>query len=104
MVGATLLLAACQGTGSAGPGQANAPRTEVLRSDAAPRNHCDAAAVAHVIGQPYASAVLERVLHDAGADVARMLHEDSIVTKEFQQGRINVMLDSENYVMRVYCG
>ena len=49
-------------------------------------------------------ALLERVLADAGADEARKLDEDSIITKEYKQGRVNVVVDAKGQVVRVYCG
>lgn len=107
-LGATGLLVACAGTGAADANDPSTPpgstqATEV-RSDAPPRNQCDAAAAQSLVGQAYEPAALERARATAGADEARMLHENSIITKEYKMGRLNVVVDETGRIVRVYCG
>ena len=40
----------------------------------------------------------------AGADTARMLRPDSMITKEYMMGRLNVVVDRDNRIVRVDCG
>ena len=78
--------------------------TEHVRSDAPVRNQCDAQAAQFLLGQSYGPDTLRRALDAAGADEARMLRPDSIITKEYRAGRLNVVVDTSGRVQRVYCG
>jgi len=100
---ATLLLAACGGHGVAAHDAKPAPP---LRADTGqpPRNRCDAQAAQFLVGQPFGADTLERALAAAGADTARMLRPDSMITKEYRVGRLNVVVDADNRVIRVHCG
>lgn len=109
LITAALLLSACQGTTGSAPGTApvassDAAEPNLLRRDGPPHNHCRADAAASLVGQTYGSAALAQALQAADADVARKLHHDSIITKEFQQGRVNVVIDETKRIVRVYCG
>lgn len=98
------LVAACNSAAGMAQGAVAASDVQVERSDAPPRNRCDASAAAAAVGASWEPALLGRVLADAGADEARMLHEDSLITKEYKQGRVNVVVDADGRVVRVYCG
>ena len=76
-----------------------------ISSGRAPGNQCNAQAAQSLVGQVYAPAMLKQALTSSGADVARVLREDSIITKELQPGRLNVVLDAAGQrVVRVQCG
>ena len=47
---------------------------------------------------------LEQARAAAGADLARMLRENSATTKEMQIGRLNVIVNAQGAVVRVTCG
>lgn len=98
------LMVACHGAAGTPQGVPAGSEVQVVRSEAAPRNRCDADAAAAAVGASWEPALLERVLADAGADEARMLHANSVITKEYQQGRVNVVIDADGRVQRVYCG
>ena len=90
-------LAACSGGSPAGeplPPTAN-PRPEA---------RCDAKAAQFVVGQPFADDTLARVQTATGAQEARMLRPDSMTTKEYKVGRVNVVVDAAQRVVRVHCG
>lgn len=55
------------------------------------------------VGQPFADA--EDAI-TAGANVAniRVIHRDTMVTKDFRPDRLNVDVNEEGNVTRVYCG
>ena len=92
-------LAACSAT----PDTSTWPKH--LTSGEAPRNTCDAQAAQFLEQQPYAADTLERALKAAGADEARVLLQSEPTTKEFQRGRLNVIVDDEQRtVLRVRCG
>lgn len=88
------LLAAC----------ADAAAPAVVTSGQTPRNQCDAEAVRSLVGQGWNEAMLQQARVAAGADEARLLHPDSMITKEFKKGRLNVVVDGAGQVVRVYCG
>lgn len=109
-LGSMVCLAACTGAGAAG--DPSAPKAGAgsgaptqLSSGSAPRNQCNAAASQHLVGQPWATSMLSEGLKASGADVVRMLRADSMITKEYQAGRLNIVLDATGQlVARVYCG
>ncbi len=105
------MLAACSG----GPGaSAAAPADPQAKPAAAsatrvtsgqpPRNQCQAQNAQSLVGQPYTEGTLAQALAAAGADEARMLRPDSIITKEYQVGRLNVVVGADNRIVRVHCG
>ena len=92
-------LAACSST----PDTSTWPKQ--LTSGEAPRSMCDARAAKFLEQQPYAADTLERALKAAGADEARVLLQSEPTTKEYQMGRLNVIVDDEQRtVLRVRCG
>jgi hypothetical protein len=103
------LMMALSGCGAPAPGAApqgsaaEAPATSVAASDPAPRNRCSAQAAQFLVGQPYGAATLEQARTAAGADEVRMLRPNSIVTKEYKLGRLNVVVDADQRVVRVDC-
>lgn len=88
----------------------NTPQTAVnwpkhLTSGEAPRSVCDVEAARFLEQQPYAEDTLARALAAAGADEARVLLQSEPVTKEYQRGRLNVIVDdAQRTVLRVRCG
>jgi len=56
------------------------------------------------VGQPFGDDALARVQAAAGAREARFLRPDSVITKEFKVGRVNVVVDAHQRIVRVYCG
>ena len=94
-----LLLAACAAAH-------DEKSTPPLRIDSGqpPHNRCDAKAAQFLVGQPFGAQTLAQALAAAGADTARMLRPDSMITKEYMMGRLNVVVDRDNRVVRVDCG
>lgn len=97
-------LAACAQPQVPAPGAASAAVAERVDSGEPPRNQCNAEAAQFLVGQPVRSDTLQRALAAAGADMARRLRPDSIVTKEYEAGRLNVVVDAQGRVLRVHCG
>jgi len=96
---AALLLAACA-TAQDDP---SAPPLSI-NSGQPPHNRCNAQAAQFLVGQPFGADTLARALAAAGADTARMLRTDSVITKEYMMGRLNVVVDANRRVVRVHCG
>ncbi|HMN21288.1 MAG TPA: I78 family peptidase inhibitor [Ottowia sp.] len=101
-------LAAC--VNPVAPADAAAPEpiprvvADRISAGGAPGNHCDARAAQFLVGQRYDDDSLRRALEAAGADEARRLRPDSVITKEYQAGRLNVVVDAGGRVVRVHCG
>ncbi len=65
---------------------------------------CNARSVQDLVGQ-YASALIaEGARQRAGAVRVRMIGHDEMVTREYDPGRLNLQLDPQGRVARVYCG
>ena len=115
-LGPLLMLGACNGVGApaqaasaaaaspAASAAAASPAATVLDSGKPPANQCNAPAVQFLVGQPYGASTLAQALAAAGADTVRLLHPDSMITKEYRMGRLNVVVDAANRVVRVDCG
>ena len=105
-LGAAWALGACTGPSTAASGQtlktADAPAR--VSTGQPPRNRCDAQPLQAWLGQPYTPNTLARALAAAGADEARMLRPDTPITKEYQTGRLNLVVGTDNRISRVYCG
>lgn len=106
-LGPLLMLGACNGVGA--PAQAASaapapPAAAVLDSGKPPANQCNAPAAQFLVGQPYDASILGQALAAAGADTVRLLHPDSMITKEYRMGRLNVVVDAANRIVRVHCG
>lgn len=99
-----LALAACTAPGAPADAAARSAMAERIDSGQPPANRCDAAAAQFLVGQPFGADTLQRALAAAGADEARMLRPDSMVTKEYKIGRLNVVVDANQRVTAIHCG
>ena len=100
-VGATaslVTLAACTG----GAPAAGDPPKIAANPPAAAR--CDAQPAQAMVGQALAQDTLARVQAATGAQEARLLRPDSMVTKEYKLGRVNVVVDANQRVVGIHCG
>ena len=96
-VASLVTLAACAGGTSAGGAE---PKASTPASQA----RCDAQAAQSFVGQPFNNDSLARLRTATGAEDVRQLKPDSVTTKEFKLGRVNVVVDANQRVVRVYCG
>lgn len=106
-LGSLLALGACNGTGSAAtppPAQVADAAPQRVQSGKPPANQCNAQAAQSLVGQAFGPATLAQALAAAGADEARMLRPDSMITKEYKAGRLNVLVGDDGRVARVNCG
>jgi len=97
-IAAALLLAGCstlQSTGSATPA--------VPAADAG-HTRCDASGAQFAVGKPASAALLEQARSKAGAQNARILGPNDMVTLEYRSDRLNLNTDSSATVIRVNCG
>ncbi|PHX37462.1 hypothetical protein AO263_14140 [Pseudomonas sp. NZIPFR-PS5] len=65
---------------------------------------CDAAAVQFAVGKPASAALLDQAKAKAGAQTARVLGPNDIVTLEYRSDRLNLNTDDSGKVSRVNCG
>ncbi|CAM5780235.1 MAG: hypothetical protein J0I00_02540 [Burkholderiales bacterium] len=106
-LGSLLTLSACNGLSATAPAPAAAappPGVTQIDSGQPPRNQCRADAAQFLVGSAWGADTLAQALAAAGADRARMLRPDSMVTKEYMAGRLNVVVDAAGRVVRVNCG
>lgn len=93
-----LTLSACTGGAPAGTrpqAASNPPPTEA---------RCDAQPAQSLVGQVFDSDTLARVRAATGAQDARVLRPDSMITKEYKVGRVNVVVDAAQRIVRIHCG
>jgi hypothetical protein len=73
-------------------------------ADPTSASHCDASKTSDAIGQLPRAEVVEAARKAAGAQVVRTLRQGQPVTKEFQVGRLNLLLDARGKVASARCG
>lgn len=101
LLGATTLVAGCAGMGnpfdgsSGGGGAQPAPR---------PVQVCNAASAQSFVGKSNTSATLEAARKQSGAYMARVLREGQPTTMEFNQERLNLVVDGTGRIVAVRCG
>lgn len=108
--GATLALMACtppsppaSPASEAAAPSARAP-VEAAGGMPAAAGACDASHIQGVVGQVASPERAEAARQQAGARTVRVIGHDEIVTKEFNASRLNLHLDTQGRVARVYCG
>lgn len=67
-------------------------------------SRCDAAAAQFAVGKPASAALLEQARVKAGAQTARVLGPNDMVTLEYRSDRLNMNTDQGATVSRVNCG
>lgn len=108
-------LMACSGVGQVAvsePETGAGENSKPLQSDASSmqeqqehlKEQCDAKPLQSLLGEPYDDALLQKIKQQSGAREARILHIDSVVTKEYKFDRVNVVVDAEDRVAGIYCG
>ncbi|WP_187266076.1 I78 family peptidase inhibitor [Alkalisalibacterium limincola] len=65
---------------------------------------CDESKAQWIIGEEASQELLDRAAADAGAEVARYIRHDEMVTMEYHASRLNVMLDEQGRAASVRCG
>ena len=113
-LGAALLVAGCstfspQGPASSSSAQAASkpapPVPEPIgKTTAPPGDICDAKPAQGVLGQQPTVKVIEQARVRSGARMARVLRPGQMVTKEFDQQRLNLELDASGKIIAVRCG
>ena len=106
--GALLALSACSGSGApagdARSATSSPPDIQPVVNGQPPRERCDAQAAQSFVGQAFGADTLEQARAAASAIEARMLRPDSVVSKEYKVGRLNVVVGADNRITRVHCG
>ncbi|WP_268796742.1 I78 family peptidase inhibitor [Pseudomonas huanghezhanensis] len=67
-------------------------------------SRCDAAAAQFAVGKPASPALLEQARTKAGAQTARALGPNDMITLEYRSDRLNLNTDQAGSVNRVNCG
>ena len=67
-------------------------------------SRCDAAAAQFAVGKPASSALLEQARVNSGAQTARVLGPNDMVTMEYRSDRLNLNADQTATITRVNCG
>ena len=113
-LGAALLIAGCSSFAPQSPAGNNpqpvskltpAPPPEPIgKSTAPPGDICDAKPAQGVVGQQPTVKVIEQARVRSGARMARVLRPGQMVTKEFDQQRLNLELDASGKIIAARCG
>ncbi|WP_294301918.1 I78 family peptidase inhibitor [uncultured Sphingomonas sp.] len=68
------------------------------------RGVCDAGRVQGFVGQVYNDSIAGRIKDRSLAVKARTLRPGDVTTMEFNNKRVNIAVDDNNRVTRIYCG
>ena len=100
LVIAASLLAGC----SSGPQSSSSESSPSAPVAEAGLTRCDAAAAQFAVGQSASAALLAQAKSKAGAQDARFIGPNDMVTLEYRSDRINLNTDASGKVARVNCG
>ena len=89
------LLAGCSSTSESTAQEPNAPVAS---------GRCDAAGAQFAVGQQASAALLAQARAKAGAQDARFIGANDMVTLEYRSNRVNLNTDTNGKVVRVNCG
>lgn len=89
------LLASCSSTPPGEPSQ---------RANAAVPERCSTEPLADLVGKPGSQDLLEQARQRSGAQRARMLNPDDMMTLDYDAQRLNIDLDEQGRVYRLSCG
>lgn len=103
LVLAAALLAGCSSTSESSSQPEDSAASSPV-SSAGGYARCDAAAVQFAVGKPASAALLDQAKAKAGAQTARVLGPNDIVTLEYRSDRLNLNTDDSGKVSRVNCG
>ncbi|MBD8597442.1 MULTISPECIES: I78 family peptidase inhibitor [Pseudomonas] len=103
LVLAAALLAGCSSTSESSSQPEDSAASSPV-SSAGGYARCDAAAVQFAVGKPASAALLDQAKAKAGAQTARVLGPNDIVTLEYRSDRLNLNTDDSGKVNRVNCG
>ena len=103
LVLAAALLAGCSSTSESSSQPEDSAASSPV-STAGGYARCDAAAVQFAVGKPASAALLDQAKVKAGAQTARVLGPNDIVTLEYRSDRVNLNTDDSGTVNRVNCG
>ena len=113
-LGAALLVAGCSTFSPQGPASSSSapaaskpapPVPEPIgKTTAPPGDICDAKPAQGVLGQQPTVKVIEQARVRSGARMARVLRPGQMVTKEFDQQRLNLELDASGKIIAARCG
>jgi uncharacterized lipoprotein YajG len=104
---AGLLLAGCSSTDQAAAPAAAAPvSTQETSSVDAPSfsGTCDASAVASLVGKTANVALVEQAKRQSGAETARVLRPNDVMTMDYNSRRLNIDVDETDVVKQFSCG
>ena len=65
---------------------------------------CNAEAVQHFIGKTASPALLDQARNQSGAQTARVLQPEDVVTLEYNAQRLNLSTDQALVIQRINCG
>lgn len=66
--------------------------------------NCNAQAVQGLLGKTASPALLEQARNQSGAQTARVLQPDDVVTLEYNAQRLNLSTDRTLIIQRINCG
>ena len=66
--------------------------------------NCNAAAVRDLVGKQASPALLDQARRDSGAEVARLLRPDDVVTLEYNARRLTLSTDEKGVIRHLGCG
>jgi len=98
-----LILAAALLAGCSSTSEPSSPVQGATTADTS-QSRCDAAAAQFALGKPASPALLDQARVKAGAQTARVLGPDDMVTLEYRSDRLNLTTDQAAIVTRVNCG
>lgn len=99
-----LVLAAAMMAGCSSTSESSGSATQDSTAVDSGYSSCDASAAQFTVGKAASPALLEQAKAKAGAQTARALGPNDMVTLEYRSDRLNLNTDRAGTVTRVNCG
>jgi hypothetical protein len=65
---------------------------------------CEAAGVQSLLGQQASAELGAEAMRASGAAKLRWIPEGAMITMDYSESRLNIQLDRQNKIVRIYCG
>lgn len=80
------------------------PSGPTVKTSAATPERCSTEPLTDLIGKPGSQELLDQARQRSGAQRARMLNPDDMMTLDYDSQRLNIDLDEQGRVHRLSCG
>ncbi|MCY1269180.1 Peptidase inhibitor I78 family protein [compost metagenome] len=72
--------------------------------DAAASGRCNAEPLQSLVGRTVSASLLQEAKRTSGAQVARVLRPNDVMTMDYNSQRLNIDVDAQQVIRQIHCG